>query len=149
MKLAEALQERADLNREIAQLQSRLCANAVKQEGQETPEDPEELMEQLERSVDRLAALTAAINLRNSTVEHEGRTVTELLAQRDALSQKIRILRELADNASAVTHRGLRTEIAMLSAVNVRELRQKLDLLSKELRLLDNTIQSINWTTEL
>lgn len=149
MKLAEALQERADLNREIAQLESRLCANAVKQEGQEPPEDPEELMELLERSVERQEELTAAINLRNSAVKHEGRTMTELLAHRDALSQRIRILRDFADNASAVTHRGLRTEIVMLSTVNVRDLRQRLDELSRELRQLDNTIQSINWTTEL
>ena len=36
MKLAEALQERADLNRQIKQLKDRLRNNAVVQEG-ETP----------------------------------------------------------------------------------------------------------------
>lgn len=38
MKLAEALQERADLNRKIQQLQSRLMNNATVQEGEEPPE---------------------------------------------------------------------------------------------------------------
>ena len=33
MKLAEALQERADLNRRIQQLQQRLNSNAIVQEG--------------------------------------------------------------------------------------------------------------------
>ena len=40
MKVAEALQLRADLNRRIAQLGERLNANALVQEGESTPEDP-------------------------------------------------------------------------------------------------------------
>ena len=40
MKLAEALQERADLNRKIAQLKSRLLNNVLVQEGEKTVEDP-------------------------------------------------------------------------------------------------------------
>lgn len=40
MKLAEALQERADLNRRIQQLQGRLNSNAVVQEGERPPESP-------------------------------------------------------------------------------------------------------------
>ena len=35
MKLAEALQERADLNRSIAQLKSRLEASALVQQGEQ------------------------------------------------------------------------------------------------------------------
>lgn len=149
MKLAEALQERADLQREISQLGARLCANAVMQEGQLPAEDPTELMSQLNRSASRLEELTAKINLRNSSVTHEGRTLTEMLAQRDTMSQQINILRQFAASASALTHRGMRSEIAMLSTVNVRELQKKLDEMSKQLRQLDNKIQSINWTTEL
>ena len=45
MKLAEALQERADLNRKIEQLQDRLSNNVLVQEGEQTAEDPEKLKE--------------------------------------------------------------------------------------------------------
>lgn len=38
MKLAEALQERADLNRKIDQLRARLSANATVQEGEKPGE---------------------------------------------------------------------------------------------------------------
>ena len=48
MKLAEALQERADLNRRIEQLRSRLLNNAMKQEGEEPSEDPKELLKELD-----------------------------------------------------------------------------------------------------
>lgn len=43
MKLAEALQERADLNRKIEQLKSRLNNNVLVQEGEQTAESPEQL----------------------------------------------------------------------------------------------------------
>ncbi len=41
MKLAEALQERADINRNIQQLKSRLQNNVLVQEGEKTAEEPE------------------------------------------------------------------------------------------------------------
>ena len=73
MKLAEALQERADLNRSIQQLESRLSANAITQEGEAPAEDPRDLLAQLDRSIDRLEELTAAINLANSRTVHRAR----------------------------------------------------------------------------
>ena len=49
MKLAEALQERADLNRRIEQLRARLENNALVQEGESPAEDPSELLAELDR----------------------------------------------------------------------------------------------------
>ena len=45
MKLAEALQERADLNRRIEQLRNRLENSALVQEGERPAEAPEVLLE--------------------------------------------------------------------------------------------------------
>ena len=149
MKLAEALQERADLNRSIQQLEDRLSANAIVQEGEAPAEDPQELLAQLDRSIDRLEELTAAINLRNSQVMHEGETLTQMIARRDALSLRLRILREFANQASQTGRRARASEIRIVSAVNVKALQKDLDNMSRELRLLDNTIQSLNWSTEL
>jgi len=149
MKLAEALQERADLNRSIQQLESRLSANALMQEGEAPAEDPQELLEQLNRSIDRLEELTAAINLRNSATVHEGETLTQMIARRDGLTLRLRILRQFAAQASTTAHRARGTEIRIISTVNVKALQKELDNMSRELRLLDNTIQSINWSTEL
>lgn len=149
MKLAEALQERADLNRSIQQLESRLSANAIVQEGESPAEDPQELLAQLDRSIDRLEELTAAINLRNSQVQHEGETLTQMIARRDALTMRLRILREFANQASQTGRRARASEIRIVSAVNVKSLQKDLDNMSRELRLLDNAIQSLNWSTEL
>lgn len=149
MKLAEALQERADLNRAIQQLESRLAANAVMQEGEAPAEDPRELMEQLGRSIDRLEELTAAINLRNCATVHEGETLTQMIARRDALTLRLRILRQFANQASQLAHRSSHSEIRIVSTVNVKTLQKELDNMSRELRLLDNAIQALNWSTEL
>ena len=48
MKLAEALQERADINRSIEQLNSRLNNNILVQEGEKPAEDPMKLKNELE-----------------------------------------------------------------------------------------------------
>ena len=61
MKLAEALQERADLNRNIEQLRKRLNSNVLVQEGERTAEEPERLKRELDASVERLAYLISRI----------------------------------------------------------------------------------------
>ena len=149
MKLAEALQERADLNRRIEQLKYRLLDNALVQEGEEPAEDPNDLLEQLNADINSLEALIAQINLKNASVTVEGKTLTELIAQRDMLNVRIDAYRQLISSASTPYERARNSEIRIISAVNVRELQKKSDAISKELRQLDNLIQSTNWTTEM
>ena len=57
MKLAEALQERADLNKRISDLQGRLSQNSLVQEGERLNEDPTVLMQELEAAIARLQQL--------------------------------------------------------------------------------------------
>lgn len=149
MKLAEALQERADLNRRIEQLRYRLNNNVLVQEGEKPLEDPAALLEELESSFTRLEWLIARINLTNCAVKVEGRSLTELIARRDVLSLRAEAYRRLVEEASQNTHRATRTEIKILSAVDVPALQRQSDDASRELRLLDNTLQATNWTADL
>lgn len=149
MKLAEALQERADLNRRIEQLRYRLSNNVLVQEGEKPLEDPAALLEELESSFIRLEWLIARINLTNCAVKVEGRSLTELIARRDVLSLRAEAYRRLVEEASQNTHRATRTEIKILSAVDVPALQRQADDASRELRLLDNTLQATNWTADL
>lgn len=149
MKLAEALQERADLNRRIEQLRYRLSNNVLVQEGEKPLEDPASLLEELESSFTRLEWLIARINLTNCAVKVEGRSLTELIARRDVLSLRAEAYRRLVEEASQNTHRATRTEIKILSAVDVPALQRQADDASRELRLLDNTLQATNWTADL
>lgn len=149
MKLAEALQERADLNRRIEQLRYRLNNNVLVQEGEKPLEDPAALLEELESSFTRLEWLIARINLTNCAVKVEGRSLTERIARRDVLSLRAEAYRRLVEEASQNTHRATRTEIKILSAVDVPALQRQADDASRELRLLDNTLQATNWTADL
>lgn len=149
MKLAEALQERADLNRRIEQLRYRLNNNVLVQEGEKPLEDPAALLEELESSFTRLEWLISRINLTNCAVKVEGRSLTELIARRDVLSLRAEAYRRLVEEASQNTHRATRTEIKILSAVDVPALQRQADDASRELRLLDNTLQATNWTADL
>ena len=149
MKLAEALQERADLNRRIQQLQQRLGNNAVVQEGEAPAEDPAALLRELDGCAENLERLIARINLTNCRAEVDGESLTALLARRDALKLRLGAYRDLAHSASQLGRRGMRSEIKLLSAVNVRELQKQVDQMAKELRVLDNSIQAANWATEL
>lgn len=149
MKLAEALQERADLNRRIEQLRYRLSNNVLVQEGEKPLEDPAALLEELESSFTRLEWLIARINLTNCAVKVEGRSLTELIARRDVLSLRAEACRRLVEEASQNTHRATRTEIKILPAVDVPALQKLADDASRELRLLDNTLQATNWTANL
>lgn len=149
MKLAEALQERADLSARISILENRLRNNALVQEGEKPAEEPYELLDELERCSAEMERLIASINLTNSKTVSEDETITELIARKDVLSRKLSIYRDFVQTAGQTAQRATRSEIKILSTVNVRELQQKTDILAKELRLLDNRIQQINWTTEL
>jgi hypothetical protein len=149
MKLAEALQERADLSRKIEQLNSRLSSNALVQEGESTAEDPAELLKELNASLVRLQELITLINLKNAQTVRDGKTLTEMIAEKDILTMKISSYRNLIYEASQNARRARNSEIRILPAVNVRKLQKELDHDSGELRKLDNLIQETNWTTEL
>lgn len=149
MKLAEALQERADLHRMIGQLQDRLSRNARTQEGGEPPENPQELLETLNHALDRLCVLITAINAANSITIVEGRSLTEWIAMRDVEKRRIEAYHRLVQEAGDVVSRMTRAEIVIRPAVDVSALNREADRLSKELRRIDNRIQAANWTTEL
>ena len=149
MKLAEALQERADLRRVIGQLEARIVNNARIAEGTTPTEDPAELIRTLDGAMDRLAALITAINGTNSVTVVDGKSLTEWIAQRDTLKEKIEIYWRLVNEASEVTRRMTHSEIRIVPAVDVPTLNRQTDKMAKELRLMDNRIQAANWTTEL
>ena len=149
MKLAEALQERADLNRKIEQLKARLNNNVLVQEGETPAEEPEQLKQELDAAIARLSYLITRINLTNCTTKVDGKTLTELIAQKDALALKIHLYNDIVYKASQTVYRARNTEIKVKSAISVAEWQAEIDKMAKKLRLLDNRLQENNWTTEL
>ena len=149
MKLAEALQERADVQRRLAQLKGRLRLNARVQEGESPSEDPKALLAELDGLAARLEELVRRINLTNAATDDGGEPLTALIARRDTLQTKASILRDFLEEASSLASRSMRSEIKIKSTVNVAEKRREADALAREIRLLDSRIQQRNWLADL
>lgn len=149
MSLAEALQLRADIKTQIAQLRSRLNDNAKVQEGEAPAEDPLRLIELLNAECSAYEELIRRINLTNAATVLDGQTLTALLARRDALSLELSIFRDFLQQASQRIDRYSKTEIKILPTVDVTAMQKSVDAKSKELRQLDAAIQKLNWNTML
>ena len=106
-------------------------------------------MKELDGLLARLEELVARINLTNSTVSADGRTITELISHRDTLKLRISVMRGFLDEASSKVDRYSRAEILIQSTVDVSALQKQLDVYSRELRQTDEKLQELNWTTEL
>ena len=149
MKIAEALILRADIQKRIVQLKTRLNNNAKVQENEEPAENPELLLTELENLISQLNDLIVKINRTNTLSKIDGISLVELIAKKDTLSQKAGILREFIEIASQKVNLYSTTEIKVFSTVNVSELQKKLDKLSKEIRETDTKLQQANWTIDL
>ena len=150
MKLAEALILRADYQKRIAQLKSRLLTNAKVQEGDTPAENAQELLDELDRVSADLVDLIKRINRTNGSVLlAQGQTISDALADRDVFAVKRAANVELAEAASITQGRYTRSEVKYISTINVAEIQKRADELAKNYRDLDARIQEINWQTEL
>ena len=149
MKLAEALQERADLNRKIDELGRRIRQNVLVQQGEKPNEDPNAMFEELKAAVDRLETVIRQINFSNCKHRVGGRTLTEIIARKDTLKMLYNAHRDALSAATQSTSRARGTEIKILPVVDVKALRRETDEIAKEIRMLDNALQQANWNFDL
>ena len=131
MKLAEALILRADCQKRFEQLKSRLLTNAKIQEGDKPAEKPQELITEIERVANELVDLIKRINKTNSTtVIDNGKTISDVLAERDVLGLRRTAYGDLALNAAISHGRLTRSEIKYVSTINVAEIQKRVDELA-------------------
>jgi len=139
------------MQKRIAQLQERLRASVLVQEGDDPPESAEELLAELGSLCDQLERLIARINQTNSATKlSEGETVTDALARRDVLGLRQGALRAAVRAATSEGPlRYSRSEVRMVRQIRVSEIQTQVDALAKEQRELDTLLQETNWTTPL
>ncbi|MCZ7440383.1 DIP1984 family protein [Micromonospora sp. WMMC241] len=152
MKLAEALALRADAARRVEQLRSRITASARYQEGEAPAEDAPALLTEVGAALGELESLIRRINRTNAVTEVDGGTLTDALARRDVLRMRHSVVTSAADAAAGEGQRGyrqLRSELKMIPALPVAELRRQADDLARQVREVDTLIQRTNWEIEL
>jgi hypothetical protein len=153
VKLAEALAVRADAARRVEQLRTRIVANARFQEGEEPTEDAAALLAEASAVLDELENLIRRINSTNAAtrIGSDG-TITDALARRDVLRVRHSVVTTAADAAAGRGQgmgRQLRSELKMLTALPVAQLRSQADDLARQIRELDVRIQQSNWNFDL
>ncbi|RMF82570.1 MAG: hypothetical protein D6737_01390 [Chloroflexi bacterium] len=156
MKLAEALILRSDAQKRIQQLRERLARSARIQEGEQPPENPQELLDELERVMVDFVTLVKQINRTNAqTAFNDEMTLTDALAERDGLGMERNVLAGVIEAATgsgnaynpyAYLQRG---EIKTLRAINVADIQKRIDNLSRQYRELDTQIQALNWQVDV
>ena len=150
MKLAEALMERADLQRRLVQIRERIKQNAIYQEGETPAESVVELLAEYRRCAERLETLVVAINRSNQQIVlADGTPLLEALVRRDGLIRECAMLIALCEAAMPDNSRYSRSELRYVSAVNIADIRKEADKLAQNCRQLDILVQQANWSHEL
>ncbi len=149
MKLAEALSIRKELQTRIEQLKMRITNNVRIQEGEQPAEEPQELLKELDSCLKQLQELIYRINVTNINATSGKKTLTQLMAERDVLTKRLQILREVFNQASSSSERYSRSEIKYVTTIDVKAMGKQIDKLSSQLRTLDVEIQTINFSTDL
>ncbi|MGB1287354.1 MAG: DIP1984 family protein [Aggregatilineales bacterium] len=149
MKLAEALIQRADAKKRIEQLRQRLARSVQAQEGETPPENPQDLLAEVDEVIAELTRLIQQINRTNATTQiDDNRTLTDALAERDTLMLRRGILTGAINSAIQQPRYG-RMEIKFYSTIDIAAVQKQVDDISRQYRELDTRIQELNWTIEL
>jgi hypothetical protein len=161
MKLAEALQERKNLETEIDGLWNSLGANLHRAEDEDATadNDPEMILASLVAALDKSEKLTVAINNTNismpvSDANFSHATIMEAIARRDSLKRRITGLQGTGQAGGRMAHFGRmrrtnKDEIKYVPRMDLSKIRDMSDKLSSELRRLDLDIQRLNWQIDL
>lgn len=83
------------------------------------------------------------------TVNAAGKTVTQLMAEKDMLTLRLSVLRDTYDDATEQRDRYSRSEIKMVTVIDVKQLSKQIDDFASKLRRLDVEIQALNFQTDL
>lgn len=150
MKLAEALLLRAELQKKLASLQTRLAKNAVVQDGDKPHEKPERLLKQVVEVLGELDKVIAAIHVANlGNKLKSGESVTDALIKRDILTLYHGIIQGVINAAATQPERYGVKEIRWVPTVNVAKLQEEADETAKRLRKQNALIQEGNWLVEV
>lgn len=150
MKLAEALILRADYQKKIYELKTRI-ENSVKiQEGEEAQENPQALLKELADVLNQQEHIVKRINRTNvSVIVAKEESLADLIISRDLMKKKRNILSAIMQEAVIKQDRYSRTEVKFVNTIKISDLQKEIDGLSKLYRELDVKIQEKNWTVEL
>ena len=150
MKLAEALLERANLQKDAAQIEARIKNNALVQEGDEPAEDPKALLPLYEQKLEALQKIIQRINHTNAVTPFgDGEMIADAIARKDILARNLNGYRALYQALQISQNRFGQMEIRFVRTMDPADVQKRIDELSKQYRELDTKLQGLNWQVDL
>lgn len=150
MKLAEALSRRSGIQKDLAWIKEQFSKISRVPDGSKPAEDPEEMLARMETRASEFEQLLKQINRTNlSVTDSHGRTMTELLAGRDALRARQNILSEAYQQATQKEDVYGRHELRYVPTLDVVTLRKRVEAVNTRLREINVLIQRLNWEVDL
>lgn len=150
MKLAEALSQRSAIQQDLVWIKEQFAKISRVPEGSKPSENPEDMLLRMETRTAEFERLLAQINRTNlSVTDAAGHTMTELLAERDALRARQNILSEAYQQATQKEDVYGRQELRYVPTMDVPALRARLEKVNIQLRKTNILIQKLNWEADL
>lgn len=150
MKLAEALLLRADMQKKLASLKSRINENVKIQEDDTPSEAPDDLLLQANQVIDQLYGLIERIHRTNAHAYLDNKdSLLQVLVARDELAERHRLLQTAIDNAKTENERYSFREIKWTRTVDIATLQKQADEVALKLRDLNMRLQAANWQIDL
>lgn len=157
MKLAEALSERKELLKQIADLDARIRVAAIRYEDEDKEEDALGLVTYRSEKEAELENLIVEINLANINNKLPGKDFSIMvgIARRDVLMGRVAFLKTLVEeirNRNKNEDRWSKRDkdsLKKLAQIPLETAQEMLNRDSKDLRELVAAIQAANWTIEL
>lgn len=150
MKLAEALLKKDEYIKKIDDLKKRVKNNIIINENNENNEEPNELIKEYINANNELSDLIIKIKSRENITKLEiGISISEAINIREKLSREIDIYKIVLKEVNSKSYREAKNENKITVLVNVKDMQNEFDKLSKAYNDIDIMIQSANWNTDL
>ncbi|WP_300712071.1 DIP1984 family protein [uncultured Brachyspira sp.] len=150
MKLGEALLKKDEYIKKIDNLKKRVKNNILINEDNENNEEPNDLIKEYIKVNNELSDLIMKINNKEHSAKLEiGVSISEAINIRDKLSREMDIYKTILKEVNSKSYREAKNENKMTVLINVKEIQNEFDKLSKAYNDIDIMIQSSNWNTDL
>lgn len=150
MKLGEALLKKEEYIKKIDNLKKRVKNNVAIKEDNENNENPNDLIKEYIETNNELSDLMMKISNKENTTRLEiGISISEAINIRDKLSREMDIYKSILKELNSKDFRTAKNEVKMKVLVNVKDIQNEFDKLSKAFNDIDVMIQSANWNTDL
>lgn len=154
MNILEAIALKKDLENRIENLGSRYVGNVSVLKGKMPHEDPNELLQEMDKSIAQLNDLCYRIDAADLYVKNStGKTLIELVIERESLSKRLNVLRSALNEVTFGTYYeygyNSRREVEFDIVVSIESISKLVNEAEEQLRQVTSEIQKLDVKTEI